>query len=126
MSISKVEFLNASSSLIIVKIKTEKLGWKIARRFKFSKSAKNYNLKSILVSDRLGRDPRTETERNQKNFKISNRTGPNLHQQKFENLGPIRIGQSPDLAVNGFLRLGVFAYKQQLSPISTANPCKRE
>ena len=53
MSISKVEFLNASSSLIIVKIKTEKLGWKIARRFKFSKSAKNYNLKSILVSDRL-------------------------------------------------------------------------
>ena len=50
MSISKVEFLNASSSLIIVKIKTEKLGWKIARRFKFSKSAKNYNLKSILVS----------------------------------------------------------------------------
>ena len=54
MSISKVEFLNASSSLIIVKIKTEKLGWKIARRFKFSKSAKNYNLKSILVSDRLG------------------------------------------------------------------------
>ena len=51
MSISKVEFLNASSSLIIVKIKTEKLGWKIARRFKFSKSAKNYNLKSILVSE---------------------------------------------------------------------------
>ena len=50
MSISKLEFLNASSSLIIVKIKTEKLGWKIARRFKFSKSAKNYNLKSILVS----------------------------------------------------------------------------
>ena len=52
MSISKVEFLNASSSLIIVKIKTEKFGWKIARRFKFSKSAKNYNLKSILVSRR--------------------------------------------------------------------------
>ena len=84
MSISKVEFLNASSSLIIVKIKTEKLGWKIARRFKFSKSAKNYNLKSILVSDRLGRDPRTETERNQKNFKISNRTEP----------GPTKIGKS--------------------------------
>ena len=76
MSISKVEFLNASSSLIIVKIKTEKLGWKIARRFKFSKSAKNYNLKSILVSDRLGRDPRTKTERTQKNFKTSDRTEP--------------------------------------------------
>ena len=31
------------------------------------------------------------------------RTGPNQDQQNFENLGPIRTGRSPDLAVREFL-----------------------
>ena len=92
MSISKVEFLNASSSLIIVKIKTEKLGWKIARRFKFSKSAKNYNLKSILVSDRLGRDPRTKTERTQKKSRTdSDRSVPGPGGQWIPETRSVRV-----------------------------------
>ena len=31
------------------------------------------------------------------------RTGPNQDQKKFENLGPIRTGRSPDLVVREFL-----------------------
>ena len=50
MSISKITFLNNSCSSISVRLKTTESGWKLAKKYIFSRKGMAFNLKQIIVS----------------------------------------------------------------------------
>ena len=49
MKISKITFLNNGCSFIKIQIKTDS-GWKLAKKYSFTKKGMNFNSKQIIVS----------------------------------------------------------------------------